>query len=138
MGLESANYLFKSEKAITSTVKLKSDFKELDRNKWALISEKRYWIELEPLNDYSISIRFVLCNPEKEVLNAFFTFLSFLFINDGELIDLNTKNVFTHLNETTKEKLIESYIQKRKVFKELYGNYTAVLGVEDFYKNQIK
>jgi hypothetical protein len=53
---------------------------------------------------------------------------------DSVLQNLNTKETFKEYNEVVKGKIRLSYGNRLSQFQELYGNFTAAVGSEEFYK----
>lgn len=137
MGLEAKNYFFRSEEKIECKIASKKYITYTGGGKYVYNKNNEFWIDLEFYDLYSLSLRITLCNPQDYVLKALFDLLSFLFsLKGGKLMDMCTKQVYTIYNEEVKEDLKKSYLNKKMIFREIYGDYTAAIGSDDFYKNQ--
>lgn len=135
MGLEAINFFFRSEEPIKEGLEKNVDFEHQDDKRYVYKKEDQYWIDLELQDLFSLSLRITLCNPQKEVLLALHKLLIFLFSFKGAiLIDLTTKEVYKTYDEEVRNMLLSSYIQKKKTFVGMYGNYTAAINSEEFYK----
>lgn len=139
MGLEAINFFFRSEEQIEYSVASHKDITHIDGKKYAHKKDNDYWIDIEFQDPYSLSLRITLCNPREPVLVAFHHLLLFLFsFKNGTLMDMTTKQVYKAYNNEIREALERSYLNKKKVFENMYGNYTAAIGSEEFYKRQNK
>lgn len=137
MGLETINFFFRSEEQIEYSITSNKDIIHGGGKKYVYKKDKDYWIDLEFQNLYSVSIRITLCNPQEPVLTALYNLLSVLFsFKNGMLMDMSTKQVYKTYNNEAKEALERSYLNRKKVFQDIYGNYTAAIGSEEFYRNR--
>ena len=137
MGLEAKNYYFKSEEKIDSKIESKKYITYIGEGKYVYNKNNEFWIDLEFYDPYSLSLRITLCNPQDYVLKALFDLLSFFFSSKGgKLMDMCTKQVYTIYNEEVKEALKKSYLNKKMIFREIYGDYTEAISSEEFYKKQ--
>ena len=137
MGLEAINFFFRSEEQIEYTVASNKDITHVEGKKYVYKKANDYWIDLEFQDLNSLSIRITLCNPRESVLMALSHLLSFLFnFNGGTLMDMNTKQVYKNYNEEVKKALEESYLKRKKVFQDMYGDYVAAISSEEFYRRQ--
>ncbi|MBN8861886.1 MAG: hypothetical protein J0H92_00860 [Sphingobacteriales bacterium] len=138
MGLEAINFFFRSEEQIQHAITLNKDIVNSEGKKYVYKKDNDYWIDIEIQDLYSLSIRVTLCNPMDSVLSALDRLLSFLFSSKGSMLtDISAKKVYNIYNEDVKEALKESYLKRKKMFEEIYGDYTAAIGSEDFYRRQM-
>ena len=137
MGLEAIIFFYNSKEKVKSILEFKDNIEYKEGNRYIYKKENCYWIDIEFIDLYSLSIRITLSNPMDYVLQALFNLLSLLFsLGEGVLIDQNTKQVFTTYNEEMKEAIKKSYLERRKIFQDIYGNYTSAIGSDDFYRKQ--
>lgn len=137
MGLEAINFVFRSEEPIEYIITSNNDIIYNEGKKYIYKKHNDYWIDMEIQDMYSLSIRIALCNPTESVLIAFSHLLSFLFgFKGGVLIDIIKKQIYKFYNDEVKNALEESYLNKKMVFESMYGNYTAAIGSEEFYRVQ--
>ena len=137
MGLEAINFFFRSKEQIESAVASNKDIIHSKEGKYVYKKDNNFWIDLEFQDSNSLSIRITLCNPRDTVLIALYHLVSFLFsLKGGTLIDMNTKQVYETYNNEVKEALEKSYLNKKKIFQDIYGEYTAAISSEEFYKRQ--
>jgi hypothetical protein len=135
MGLEAINFFFHSKDNIESEIAILENIEHGGGKKYIYKKSDVFWMDLEFLNSNSLTIRIALCNPEQHAFVALHNLLLFLFsFKGGELKDMWTKEVYTSYNDEVKKKLICSYKNKRKAFIEIYGDYVAAIGSEEFYK----
>ena len=133
MGLEAINFFFRSDEPIKGL--LLSEFTHADDRKYMYTEDNNYWIDIEIQDAYSVSIRITLCNPLKPVLKALHQLLTYLFrLKNGVLIDLNTKQSYRTYNDLIRIDIEGSYLNKKKRFENIYGNFVAAIGSEEFYK----
>lgn len=137
MGLEAFNLFFQSGERVKHIIQLNSGIKHLKGNKYVLNNENEFWIDIELQSDYTLTIRITLCNPEKAVLLALDNLLSFVFgFKNGLLYNQDTKEKFNIYDQEAREKIIESFMVRKKIFESMYGSFTAAIGSEEFYKIQ--
>ena len=137
MGLESINFFFSSEEKIEYKIASNKYITYNEGRKYVYKNNSDFWIDLEFYDSYSLSLRITLCNPQDSVLKALFDLLLFLFsFKEGKLIDMCTKQAYTIYNEEVKEALKKSYLNKKMIFQEMYGDYTEAISSENFYKKQ--
>lgn len=137
MGLEAINFFFSSKEPIKKVVESKTEIKKLDEKRYVFSEEGLYWVDLELQNEFTLSIRITLCNPVDSVLSALNSLLLFLFsFKGGVLNNLNTKEVFKSYDEYAKKQIVESYMNRKKTFESMYGDYTAAVSSEEFYRIQ--
>ncbi len=96
-----------------------------------------YWVDLKFQDEYSLTIRVTLCNPTDPVLGALDTLFLFLFgFKDGVLNDLKAKKSYNHYSDEVKKDIIYSFVKQKDVFRGMYGEYTAAISSDEFYKRQ--
>lgn len=135
MGLEAINFFFRSEEQIEYKAASNKEITRISGNKYVYKEEDNYWIDLEFQDPNALSIRITLCNPTEAVLTALDHLVAFLFgFQGGILLDANTKQTYKTYNNDIQEALRASYLNRKKVFQEIYGAYTAAIGSEEFYK----
>ncbi len=134
MGLESINYKIIVDKESNDILSNYSNVESFNNKKYVLKENNKYWIDIE-IDNKSLSIRIALCNPEEEILQALHKLFSYLFkISKTQLKDLHSKEIFKKYDENTKNKIEKSYKKKKESFKKIYGDYTAAISSEEFYK----
>jgi len=134
MGLEAINFYFHSGEPIRSVVKSNDRFYNIENNKYAYKNEGEFWIDIEFQDDYSLSLRIALCNPLDKTLLALDNLFSLLFrFKNSTLKDLYTKEIFKTYDQKVCQKIKELYENKKKIFTEIYGGYTAAISSEKFY-----
>ncbi len=137
MGLEAINFFFSSKEPIKKVVESNFKIKKLDDKRYVYSEEGLFWIDIELQNEFTLSIRITLCNPVDSVLKSLDRLLLFLFsFEDAVLNNLNTKEVFKSYDEYVKKQIVESYMERKKVFESMYGDYTAAVSSEEFYRIQ--
>lgn len=137
MGLEAINFFFCSKEPIKKVIESNNSISIVDGKRYIYIKDNLYWIDLELQNDLCLSIRITLCNPKDSVLDALDVLLKYLFSYKGSILNnLNTKEVFNKYNESVKERIFEAYENRRKVFEGMYGDYTAAISSEEFYRRK--
>ncbi|SDG66002.1 hypothetical protein [Epilithonimonas hungarica] len=136
MGLESINFLFYSNKPIKEILEGSSKIELLENKKYVYRKEDSFWIDIEIQSDVCISIRITLSNPISSIFVALDDLFNFLFSFNGKLKSLNSKETFVEYNIITKEKIFDIYLQRRKIFEDMYGNYNAAISSEEFYKRR--
>lgn len=137
MGLEAINFFFRSEEQIENTIASNKEITHCEGKKYVYKKDNNYWIDIELQDSYSLSIRITLSNPREQVLLALHHLLSFLFsIKHPILMDLATKQVYKTYTNEVREELERSYLNRKKIFENIYGNYTAAISSEEFYKQQ--
>lgn len=137
MGLEAINFLFRSQEQIKSAVESNKDIAHNEGKNYVYKRDNDYWIDIELQDFYSLSLRITLCNPTGSVLRALYHLFSFLFHLKGSVLtDMSTKKKYTVYNDEMKLAIEESYLNRKKLFQEMYGDYTAAISSEEFYKRQ--
>ncbi len=138
MGLEAINFFFctKKKESIKEIIEANNQIKKTDEKRYIYFEKDLYWIDIEIQNEFCLSIRITLCNPIDNTLNALDRLLIFLFNFNGVLNNLNTKEVFHIYNLEVKNKIINSYQERKIVFQSMYGDYTAAVSSEEFYRIQ--
>ncbi len=135
MGLEAINFFFRAEEQIEYKVASNKEITPVEDRKYVYKEEDNYWIDLEFQDSNALSIRITLCNPTEAVLTALNHLMLFLFDSQGGiLLDANTKQTYKEYNNEVQEALRASYLSRKKVFEEIYGDHTAAIGSEEFYK----
>lgn len=85
-----------------------------------------------------IHLRGALCNPVNKILTELSKFFRFLLIkNVGMLKDLNSNKEYSYYNSNTGQEIINSYIDNKKRFNLMYGEYTAPISSNEFYKRML-
>ena len=136
MGLEAINFSFHSKEPLEEKLALNKEIKYIKENKYVLNMNDNFWIDLELQSQNSLSIRITLCNPTEPVLEALFNLVGYLFKGNGQLIEMRSKQVYQTYNDELKENLKKLYFNQKKKFQEIYGDYTAAIGSEEFYRRQ--
>lgn len=137
MGLEAVNFFYCSSESVKEIVENNTEIIKVDDKRYVYKKESSFWIDIELQNNSCLSIRITLCNPKDKVLNALDILLSYFFtFKDGVLHNLNTKEVFKEYNTLVKEKIADTYGNRKKVFEDMYGDYTAAISSEEFYRIQ--
>lgn len=137
MGLESINFFFKSEEQLTKETLQQIGVEHVQDNKYVFKKEQKYWIDIELQDQQTLSIRITLCNPFGNLFGGMDKLLESLFNYEKPiLVDMSTKNKYTTYDLQTKELLSNSYLKKREPFKAMYGDNTAAIGSEEFYKSR--
>ncbi|UIR54608.1 hypothetical protein LZQ00_10010 [Sphingobacterium sp. SRCM116780] len=137
MGLEAINFFFCSKELIKTIVESNNQIVKSNEKQYVYKKDDVFWIDLEIQNDLCLSIRITLCNPKEAVLNALDNLLVFLFSFEGGVLNnLNTKELFKHYNKSARERIFNAYENRNKVFEEIYGDYTAAVSSEEFYRIQ--
>jgi hypothetical protein len=135
MGLESINLFFHANEQIENVVAASGDFIYIENRKYVYKRDNDFWIDIEFQDLNSLSIRIALCNPTNSLLNGLNSLLLLLFKFKGsKLMVMNTNRIFKEYNDEVRNALELSYINRKKVFESIYGNFTAALGSEEFYK----
>lgn len=139
MGLEALNFFFCTGERIKDVIQLNPEIKHLEGNKYVLSNENKYWIDIQLQSNYSLSIQITLCNPRDSLLLAIHNLLLYLFrFREAILNNPHTKEVFNTYNDEVREKIINSYEDRKKTFEEIYGSFTAAIGSDEFYRIQIE
>lgn len=137
MGLETINFLFSSSEQMEYAIKMNKDVIHAEDKEYIYKKDNDYWIDLKFNNEYSLSIRIALCNPTEPTMIALDHLATFLFgFKDGIFIDIKAKKKYLSYNEEMKKDLFESFIKSKDVFKEMYGDFTAAISSEEFYRRQ--
>jgi hypothetical protein len=137
MGLEAINFFFSLKEPIKKNIEGNSEIKKFDEKHFVFSEEELFWIDIELQNEFTLSIRITLCNPVDSVLKSLDRLLLFLFSFEGGVLNnLNTKEVFKSYDEYAKKRVIESYMKRKRVFESMYGDYTAAISSEEFYRIQ--
>jgi hypothetical protein len=137
MGLEAINFFFSLKEPIKKVIENNNQIKRLDEKRYVYAKEGLFWIDIELQNEFCISIRITLCNPIDNVLNALDGLLLYLFNFDGSTLNnLNTKEIFNEYDNSVKERVVIAYKKRKEIFESMYGNYTAAISSEEFYRIQ--
>jgi hypothetical protein len=137
MGLEAINFFFTLKEPIKKVIESNFQIKKFDDERYVFLEEGLFWIDIKLQNEFTISIRITLCNPIDSILNALDNLLLFLFSFEYPVLyNLNTKEVFNSYNEYAKKQIIESYMNRKKTFESMYGDYSAAVSSEEFYRIQ--
>lgn len=135
MGMEAINFLFRSREPLRKIIEDKSGIIYLKDEKYVFHVVNKFWIDIELQDIFSLSIRMTLSNPKESALSALDELLLYLFsFENGSLINLDSKEVFEKYNAEVKERIVNSYESRKKVFEQMYGDFTAAVSSEEFYK----
>lgn len=134
MGLESVNFLFKSEYNLKDILLSFDHIYSFNNREYFYKEDKKFWIDLLLQDQFRLSIRIALCNPMEEVLNAFFLLLDQLFEDGGLLFNLNDKREFADIADISRSEIREIYKERKDIFEKYYGYMEMAIGVESFYE----
>lgn len=136
MGLESINFLFLSEVPIEEKLTQNKSIKRINEKKF-VYNDQDFWIDIEIEGLDKISLRIALCNPTRHVVLALRNFILYLFeSNNGQLLEMRSRKKFSNFNLNAQIELEHEFLNQKKVFEQMYGNYTAAISAEEFYKRQ--
>jgi|GEM_PF-1891755 len=137
MGLESINFIFRSEEPMKNIIEDNHQIERFDEARYVYAEEKLFWIDIKLQKEYCISIRIALSNPIDSVLKALDNLLLYLFGSTGGMLtNLNTKEEYGDYDEHTEKRIIDTYKDRHKVFEGIYGDYTSTIGSDAFYQIQ--
>lgn len=137
MGLESINFLFYSKANLYDKLAENNYFHKISANQYVYKEDNLYWIDLELQKPNLLSIRITLCNPKDSLLKGLDDLLNFLFsLEDGELINLINKKKYDSYNKEIIIDISHLYNERVEIFKSIYGNYTAAIGSDEFFKRR--
>lgn len=135
LGLESINLILTSSEEMKYAININKDILLVMGNKYVYKKISAYWIDLEFIETNILSIKTALCNPTEPTLLALDNLLSFLFgFKDSILVDVKANEKYNTWNESTKRKVLENFMKYKNIFRKKYGDYTAVVSLEEFYK----
>lgn len=135
MGLEAINYTYSGSSDVRDLLKSYGALFKNTSGTHSVIKGNDFYIETEIENDSYFYIRVTLCNPVESVLrelDAFFDYL--LNKNKGKLKDLNSKKEYLQYTIEESQEIRLSYLNKKAIFNQMYGEYTAPIGTEEFYR----
>ena len=137
MGLESINLFFHSEEPFEEKLQQNSQFDYSDAHKFVYKMESQYWIDIKMLDSTTASLRIMLSNPTTSLFNALDRLLLFLFeLNKPMLKNMVTKQIYRTYNNSVREALERSFLERKIVFESMYGHYTAAIGTDKFYNRE--
>lgn len=135
MGLESINLFFQSEEAFEETLKKNSLIEYCKDHQYVYKMNSKYWIDIQMLDLHTASLRIVLSNPSDSLIIALDKLLLFLFkLDKPQLKDMVTKKIYCIYNNEVRKELEETFIKRKNVFKEMYGDYENAIGADEFYE----
>ncbi len=132
MGLESINFVFRSDCNIEKKLQTIEHSLHLKDNLFAYADNGKYWIDLLVKDNNTLSLRIALCNPSAYVSNALIRLLKLLFEKTFILYspDYN-KNISSNIDW---ELEVKSFIKEKKdIFHERYGNIEQAISADSFY-----
>lgn len=135
MGLETINYIYSTPLNAKELLNSYGIFFHNFSDSKAVIQRPDSIIELDFETDSRLMIRVTLCNPIKPIFEELDNLFDYLLNQHmGRLRDLNTKREYSHYTTKDSEEIKSSYLKKKAIFKQLYGDYTAAIGSEEFYR----
>lgn len=133
MGIESANYLYRTSALTTARV---SDLlttegaRSMGDAKWVL-GPPEHWIDLEAREingpGTELSIRVGLPNPVTVLSIMRALFASLLSVGGGELLDRNDNQKLSSLTTAEWEELKARYLNRKQAFHRRFGDFTAAI-----------
>jgi hypothetical protein len=133
MGMESANYLYRTQTLAPARVAdllAKQGARPIGDGKWVL-GTPEHWIDLEVREAHQpsveLSIRVGLPNPVT-VLSIMRTLFTALFsVGAGELLDRGSNQTVTSVGNAEWEALQASYLNRKHAFHRRFGEFTAAI-----------
>jgi len=135
MGLESINLFFHCEEPLEDKLIINNMFVYEKSKKYIYKMDQKYWIDIQMLDSYTISLRIMLSNPTTYLFEALDKLFLLLFkLDSPELKNMITKEVYYKYDYITRERIEKSFLEKKILFKSMYGEFTAAIGTDEFYE----
>jgi len=135
MGLESINLFFHSEEPFEYRLMANSMIEHSNEHKYIYKMDFEYWIDIKMQDEYTSSIRIMLSNPEEFLFKALDKLLSLLFkLKNPVLKNMVNKRIYHIYNDEVKKDLKDTFILRKINFKDMYGDFIAAIGVDEFYE----